>query len=281
MGSLGFAHDRSCSSRSSAPTLILRRFSKPASLPVADGLTDLLAPASCALGTGPLGAGSESVAVRPRAALTAAFGVGAPRCCPTSPSGGARARPAATTARACHFVAETRRENLARWNCQTYCGVCSPGNQEIDLGHYKRLRVSLRFPTSHLYNPPFKSLTGAATPRPPARPAPPQPPTRRSATSTVRDRGHAWPARRGARSACCSTAIVLTTRKSEGSQRRSGAHSESGLLRAQPPIQPPKDARDARTFDGTAPRRARPKTEAKTARSRFSRFAFGPTWAWT
>ena len=62
--------------------------------------------------------------------------------------------PAATTARACHFVAETRRENLARWNCQTYCGVCSPRNQEIDPGHYKRL--SFRFPTSHPYDPPFK-----------------------------------------------------------------------------------------------------------------------------
>ena len=74
------------------------------------------------------------------------------------------------------------------------------------------------------------SRSGAATPRPPARPAPPQPQTRRPATSTVRDRGHAWPARRGARSACCSNTIVLTTRMSDGSQLRSrGAIGERSV----------------------------------------------------
>jgi len=40
-----------------------------------------------------------------------------------------------------HLVGETRRENLTRWNCQTYCNVCSPGNQQIDPGHYRRLRL--------------------------------------------------------------------------------------------------------------------------------------------
>ena len=40
-----------------------------------------------------------------------------------------------------HLTPETRRENLARWNCQSFCNVCSPGNQQIDPGYYRRLRL--------------------------------------------------------------------------------------------------------------------------------------------